>query len=69
MQSVNRKEITAAIIRLRRFHGMLSSQQYKTIKGQIIAGDICEAEKGLRKMLPANCFKEGYAHELLGKHQ
>lgn len=29
----------------------LTPQQYKTIKGQVLAGDITGAEKGLQKLL------------------
>ena len=58
MHSADRNEIIMAARRLRRFRGVLSSQQYKTIKGQSVAGDICGAEKGLRKMLPATFLRE-----------
>ena len=57
-------EVTAALKRLGRYRGILSSKQLKTIKGQIIAGDICGAEKGLRKLLPANYYEGGIPHEV-----
>jgi len=61
----SQSEVTAALKRLGKYRGQLSSQQLKTIKGQIIAGDICGAEKGLRRMLPAIHFKEVDSHEVL----
>ena len=46
-------EVTAALKRIGQYRGILSSRQLKILKGQIIAGDIRGAEKGLRRMLPA----------------
>lgn len=39
-----------ALCDLRDERGNLTPQQYRTIKGQILAGDIKGAEKGLRKL-------------------
>ena len=58
-----------ALRRLKACRNRISSQQYRTIKGQIIAGDICGAEKGLRRLSPAIHFKEVDNHEIHGKHQ
>ena len=54
VQSNASRTISAALKRLNSVRTALSFQQYNTIKGQIIAGDIRGAEKGLRKILPAN---------------
>lgn len=40
-----------AIRRLKKYRGVLTKQQYKTLKGQIIAGDKKGAMKGLNKLL------------------
>ena len=40
-----------AFIYLNSFRDKLTKQQYKTLKGQIIAGDSDGAMKGLRKIL------------------
>lgn len=37
--------------KLNRYKRLLTKQQYKTIKGQIIAGDVIGAEKGLKKLI------------------
>ena len=39
---------------LKKYRPYLTRQQYKTIKGQIIAGDYNGAEKGLKKLLRRN---------------
>ena len=52
-QIANQREVSEALKRLKSLRGAISTQQLKTIKGQIIAGDICGAEKGLRRLLPA----------------
>lgn len=36
---------------LKEYRGILSKQQIKTLKGQILSGDIKGAEKGLSKIL------------------
>ena len=38
-------------IELNKYKKLLSKQQYKTIKGQIIAGDTIGAMKGLKKLI------------------
>ena len=53
MQNVRSRKIKASLKKLNDVKGALSSQQYRTIRGQIIAGDICGADKGLRRILPA----------------
>ena len=62
-------EVAAALKRLGQYRGILSSKQLKTIKGQIIAGDICGAEKGLRRLLPAIHFEGGIANEVHSPRQ
>lgn len=44
-------EIDTAIRRLKAHRTHLTFQQYKTIKGQILAGDVVGAMKGLDKIL------------------
>lgn len=38
----------------------LSKQQYRTIKGQALSGDIDGAEKGLNSLLNRRCVYENY---------
>lgn len=45
---------TAALGRLRGAKSHLSRQQYKTLRGQILAGDPAGAMKGLQKILLLN---------------
>ena len=52
-QSAASRATKLALKRLNSAKAALSSQQYKTIRGQIIAGDLFGADKGLRKILPA----------------
>lgn len=40
-----------ALCELRRERQNLTVQQFKTLKGQILAGDVEGAEKGLRRLL------------------
>lgn len=42
---------TKALIKLKATRGRLSPQQYKTLKGQVLAGDPDGAMKGLRNIL------------------
>ena len=58
VQSKASRAISAALKRLNSVRTELSFRQYSTIRGQIIAGDIRGAEKGLRSILPANFIKE-----------
>lgn len=53
-------EINLAIKNLKKHRKRLTCQQFKTIKGQIIAGDSAGAMKGLRKILQR---EEGNNHE------
>ena len=50
---------------LKKYKPLLTKQQYRTIKGQIIAGDYLGAEKGLKKLATRNrerkIRKEQYA--------
>lgn len=55
-QIANQREVSEALKRLKSLRGAISTQQLKTIRGQIIAGDICGAQKGLRRLLPAFSF-------------
>lgn len=61
---VSSREITAALKRLGKYRGKLSTQQLRVIRGQVIAGDICGAEKGLRRLLSASFLKEEQNHEV-----
>lgn len=46
------KEINAgALIQLKGARGSLTAQQYRTLRGQVLAGDHEGALKGLRKIL------------------
>lgn len=40
-----------ALIQLKACRGRLSAQQYRTLRGQVLAGDADGAMKGLRKLL------------------
>lgn len=40
-----------AMIRLKAARNQLSAQQYRTLRGQVLAGDHDAAMKGLRKLL------------------
>lgn len=44
-------ELTEFMKKLKVNKKNLSGQQFRTIKGQAFAGDIADAEKGLRKLL------------------
>ncbi len=46
------KEVNVgALIRLKNNRHLLSGHQYKTLRGQVLAGDADGAMKGLRKIL------------------
>lgn len=45
------RDTRAALIELKNYGKDLSKQQYKTIKGQILAGDVTGAMKGLDAVL------------------
>lgn len=54
---------TAALVRLRGARPHLSAQQYKTLRGQVLAGDSDGAMRGLRKILlleGSNAIKAHY---------
>ena len=40
-----------ALIALRKERSNLTSQQFRTLKGQILAGDVDGAKKGLQRLL------------------
>lgn len=48
------REIDEALKQLRANHGRLTRQQFKTLKGQILAGDPAGALKGLQRLLQQN---------------
>lgn len=43
---------------LKKYRPYLTKQQYKTIKGQIIAGDYNGAEKGLKRLIRRNLTRK-----------
>ncbi len=43
--------INTAFARLKSARGNITKQQYRTLKGQILAGDVDGAMRGLRKIL------------------
>ena len=47
----NSGEARNALERLRAYRSALTTQQIKTLRGQILAGDVAGAEKGLRNIL------------------
>lgn len=49
-----------ALCNLKRERGNLTSQQFRTLKGQILAGDVEGAEKGLAKLLRRQDRCEGF---------
>lgn len=44
-------ELQSFLGRLRACNKLLTQQQYKTLRGQAIAGDVLGAKKGLEKIL------------------
>ena len=40
-----------ALLRLKAYRHQLTAQQYKTLRGQVIAGDAEGAMKGLKKLI------------------
>lgn len=57
-------DIAAEIKQLRSLRGALTTRQLKTIRGQILAGDIRAARQGIRRILPASVFEEGAPDEI-----
>lgn len=56
-------EIRKAFFNLKRYHDKLTPQQFKTLKGQIIAGEPAAAMKGLWKILnKEKTCKDSYEH-------
>lgn len=54
------KEINAqTLIRLQAYRNRLTPQQYKTLRGQILAGDAEGAMRGLRKLLERKARRHG----------
>ena len=47
MQEIDAK----AVLRLKAYRTMLTPQQYRTLRGQVLAGDAEGAMKGLMKLL------------------
>lgn len=39
---------------MKAYNSRLTKQQFKTLRGQVLAGDIAGAMKGLRKILKTN---------------
>ena len=46
-----KKDEINALVRLKAIRHRLTTQQYKTLRGQILAGDAEGAMKGLKKLL------------------
>lgn len=54
------KEINVnAVCRLKAYRGVLTHQQYQTLKGQILTGDHAGAMKGLERILQRNRERGG----------
>lgn len=51
IQEVSSIETRLALQRLKKYNGLISPQRYKTVRGQILAGNISGAEKGLERIL------------------
>jgi hypothetical protein len=49
-----REVCVGALIRLKRHKGKLTRQQFKTLQGQVFAGDPAGAMKGLDKLLQSH---------------
>lgn len=48
-----------AIMNLKASRSILTKQQYKTLKGQILAGDSAGAMKGLKRLLSEKKVRHG----------
>lgn len=48
---MNNSEISNTIKLIKKHYRKLTPQQYKTLKGQCIAGDVVGAKKGLLKII------------------
>lgn len=48
------KSMARAVMTIKACRSMLTRQQYKTVKGQALAGDIDGALRGLRRLLSGN---------------
>lgn len=48
---MNHTAINRFIKKLKQYNRYISKQQFKTLKGQAISGDIVGAERGLQKIL------------------
>ena len=59
IHKVSPDEIRLALQRLKKYDGAMSPQHYKTIRGQIISGNIAGAEKGLERVLKGMKSKYG----------
>lgn len=53
MQEVN----VGALIRLKHARHLLTAHQYKTLRGQVLAGDPDGAMRGLRKLMQRTAVK------------
>ena len=53
------QEITKAVISLKRYRGILTTQQLRTLKGQMLSGDLEGAQKGLSTLLAKVVKSEG----------
>ena len=48
---------------LKAYHGQLTKQQLKTLRGQALCGDIGDAQKGLEKLLKRTVY-DGYSKNI-----
>lgn len=48
-----------AMLYLKSKRAVLTVQQYRTLKGQILAGDVSGAKRGIDKLIARNKKKEG----------
>ena len=58
------QEISRAVISLKRYRGILTTQQLRTLKGQMLSGDLEGAKKGLSTLLAKAAKNKGGSHDV-----
>lgn len=53
------KEIKTFLIELKKYRGEIPKKVLKTIRGQVLAGDLLGAKKGLKKILGVEAYDRG----------